>query len=231
MFQPTYYRVAQKAYHGRDLVKQAGINFTGLAYGIILYRRWAQDTSAPENTRSKIMKLDLTDIEKRASEGRNYDSPPLEQWHPELSGDIDITIRADGTWCHEGELIARDSIVRLFASILRREDDGEFYLVTPGEKWRIQVELHPLVVTDINQVETTEGGLLRATLNTGKIVDIGEKHPLFLEPRKDGVAAVKLPHGLSALFSRNAWYRLVDMAESQQAPPAVISAGQTYILG
>lgn len=177
------------------------------------------------------MKLDLTDIERRACEGRNYDSPPLEQWHPELSGDIDITIRADGSWYHEGEVIARDSIVRLFASILRREDDGEFYLVTPGEKWRIQVELHPLIVTDINRVETTEGGLLRATLNTGKTVDIGEKHPLFLETRKGSVAAVKLPHNLCALFSRNAWYRLVDMAEPDQSPPAVISAGQTYILG
>jgi hypothetical protein len=177
------------------------------------------------------MKLDLTDIEKRASEGRNYDSPPLELWHPELSGDIDIIIRADGTWYHEGEVIARDSIVRLFASILRREEDGEYYLVTPGEKWRIQVELHPLIVTDISRIETAEAALLRATLNTGKIIDIGENHPLFLEPRMDGVAAVTLPHGLSALFSRNAWYRLVDMADPQQTPPAVSSAGQTYILG
>jgi hypothetical protein len=183
------------------------------------------------DTWSKIMKLDLKDIERQASQGRNYDSPPLAQWHPELSGDIDITIRADGAWYHEGEVIARDSIVRLFASILRREEDGEYYLVTPGEKWRIQVELHPLIVTDINRIETAEGGLLRATLNTGKIVDIGEKQPLFLEPLVGNVAAIKLPHGLSALFSRNAWYRLVDMADPNQTPPAVISAGQAYILG
>jgi hypothetical protein len=177
------------------------------------------------------MKLDLKDIEKRASQGRNYDSPPLEQWHPELSGDIDIIIRADGAWYHEGEVIARDSIVRLFASILRREEDGEYYLVTPGEKWRIQVELHPLIVTDINRIEVGGEGLLQATLNTGRVIDIGEKCPLFLEARMDNVAAVKLSHGLSALFSRNAWYRLVDMAEPHQLPPAVTSAGQTYILG
>jgi hypothetical protein len=177
------------------------------------------------------MKMDLKDIERGASKARNYDSPPLELWHPELSGDIDITIRADGSWHHEGEVIARDSIVRLFASILRRESDGEFYLVTPGEKWRIQVELHPLIVTDIDRVKTAEGELLRATLNTGKIVDIGQEHPLFLEPVVDNVAAIKLPHGLSALFSRNAWYRLVDMADPNQTPPAVTSAGQTYILG
>lgn len=177
------------------------------------------------------MKLDLADIERRASGGRNYESPPLEQWHPDLSGDIDIAIRADGAWYHEGELIPRDSIVRLFASILRREDDGEFYLVTPGEKWRIQVELHPLIVTDINRVETTAGELLQATLNTGKIVDIGEAHPLFLETRMGNVAAVQLPYGLSALFSRNAWYRLVAMADTGQTAPTVVSGGQTYMLG
>jgi hypothetical protein len=179
----------------------------------------------------KNMKLDLKDIERQATEGRNYDSPPLEKWHPKLSGDIDINIRADGRWYHEGELIVRDSIVRLFASILRREDDGEFYLVTPAEKWRIQVEVQPLIVTDISRVESSSGGLLRATLNTGKVVDVGEMHPLFLEPRMGNVAALKLPHGLCALFSRNAWYRLVDMVEPGQTPPAVVSGGQTYILG
>ena len=72
--------------------------------------------------------------------------PPVEQWDPPLSGEIDIRILADGSWLHEGEPIRREALVRLFASILRREDDGAYYLVTPVEKWRITVELHPLVV-------------------------------------------------------------------------------------
>ena len=60
----------------------------------------------------------LQDIEQQV--GRNYDTPPLHLWHPELSGDIDIRIDTDGRWFHEGTLIERAAIVRVFASILRR---------------------------------------------------------------------------------------------------------------
>lgn len=155
----------------------------------------------------------LDDIETQLGEGRNYDSPPLHLWHPDLSGDIPIVISTDGTWFHEGDPILRDSLVRLFASILRREDDGEYYLVTPVEKWRLQVEVHPLVVTDVSR----EGEFLVLTLNTDRQVQVGDEHPLFLEPRVDNVAAVELWHGLTALFSRNAWYRLVELADADGA--------------
>lgn len=152
----------------------------------------------------------LDAIEKQLGEGRNFDSPPLHLWHPDFSGDIPIVISADGTWFHEGDPILRESLMCLFASILRREEDGEYYLVTPAEKWRVQVELHPLLVTDVSQEE----GVLVLTLNTGKQVRVGDEHPLFLEPRVDNVAGVELWHGLTALFSRNAWYRLVELADS-----------------
>lgn len=155
----------------------------------------------------------LDDIESQLGEGRNYDSPPLRLWHPELSGDIPIVISADGTWFHEGDPILRESLVGLFASILRRENDGEYYLVTPVEKWRIQVELHPLLVTDV----ADEDGLLVLTLNTGKRVRVGEEHPLFLEARRENVAGVELWHGLTGLFSRSAWYRLVELADDEGA--------------
>jgi uncharacterized protein len=152
----------------------------------------------------------LDDIEQQLGGERNFDSPPLHLWHPELSGDIPIVISADGTWYHDGDPILRESLVQLFASILRREEDGEYYLVTPVEKWRLQVELHPLLVTDV----TSEQGALLLTLNTGKQVRVGEEHSLFLEPRRENVAGVELWHGLTALFSRSAWYRLVEMADS-----------------
>ena len=176
------------------------------------------------------MSNELDNIEKQVSGGRNYDAPPLHLWHPELSGDIDIRIAVDGSWYHEGEKISREAIVRLFSSILRREDDGEYYLVTPGEKWRIQVELHPLLVTDVSWREGGEDRTLQATLNTGKVVNIDQHHPLFLEPVMDNVAAIKLPHGLVALFSRNAWYRLVEMAQHRQGQVVLVSGGQSYSL-
>lgn len=151
----------------------------------------------------------LDTIEKQLGVGRNFDSPPLHLWCPDFSGDIPIVIASDGTWFHEGDPILRESLVRLFASILRREKDGEYYLVTPTEKWRLEVEMHPLVVTDVEM----DGDLLSLTLNTGRKLQAGDGHPLFLEPRLDDVAAVHLWHGLTAIFSRNAWYRLVDLAD------------------
>ncbi|MFV8817296.1 DUF1285 domain-containing protein [Haliea sp. E17] len=151
----------------------------------------------------------LEQIEQQMQRKRDFDSPPLHLWHPELSGDIDIQIAADGSWYHEGTAIERESLRNLFASILRREEDGEYYLVTPVEKWRIQVQLHPLLVTDVS----SRDGYLQATLNTGKTVTISPDHPLQPEPSLEGVAVLSLWHGLTALFSRSAWYRLVELAD------------------
>ncbi len=152
---------------------------------------------------------ELDAIARQLDGGRNFDSPPLHLWHPDLSGDIPIVIRRDGSWYHDGDPIVRESLRNLFASILRREDDGEYYLLTPVEKWRIEVEAHALLVTDVESVD----GELRLTLNTGRELVVDEEHPLFLDPALDNVAAVKLWHGLTALFSRNAWYRLVELAD------------------
>jgi hypothetical protein len=168
----------------------------------------------------------LEAIEKQVGK-RNFEAPPLHLWHPPLSGDIPIRIAADGTWYHEGGEIKREAIVHLFAAILRREDDGEYYLVTPGEKWRIEVDLHPLIATD---VERSDSGLLQVTLNTGRTLTIDKDHPLFLEKSVGGVAVVKLEHGLSALFSRAAWYRLVAMAEDHGEGPTVVSGEYRFPL-
>lgn len=171
----------------------------------------------------------LQTIAKKA--GRNFDSPPLHLWHPPLSGDIDIQIDKEGKWTHDGAPIERESIVRLFASLLRREDDDEYYLVTPGEKWRIRVDVLPLIVTDVEQVQEAPGkAFLQLTLNTGKKVSVDSEHSLYLEPAMENIAAVKLPHGLAALFSRNAWYRLVDMAQIEEGRACVHSGTEVFYL-
>ena len=154
----------------------------------------------------------LETLAKQLVPRRNFDAPPLQLWHPPLSGDMPIVISADGTWFHDGGRIEREALVRLFASILRREEDGEYYLVTPGEKWRIEVELHPLIVTDVDPVEEGGSTVLHVTLNTGKRITINRDHSLFLEPSLGDIAAVTLDHGLTALFSRAAWYRLVELS-------------------
>ena len=169
------------------------------------------------------------EVEKQVRR-RNFTSPPLHLWHPALSGDIPIRITADGAWYHDGGVIQRESLVRLFASILRREDDGEYYLVTPAEKWRIEVELHPLLVTDITPGEEAGDPLLQATLNTGTILQVGEEHPLSLEPTRGDIPVLQLDHGLSALFSRAAWYRLADMARDMDGVPTVVSGRYRFAL-
>lgn len=172
----------------------------------------------------------LQHLEKQVGKRRNFDTPPLHLWHPELSGDIPIRIDADGTWYHDGGRIERESLVKLFASILRREEDGHYYLVTPAEKWRISVALHPLIVTDIEYREQGGQSVLQATLNTGRQVVIDAEHPMFLEPAAEHVAGVQLDHGLTALLSRPAWYRLVEMAEDVAGVPSVHSSGLVFPL-
>jgi len=176
------------------------------------------------------MDKQLTGIEEQVGMRRNFDTPPLHLWQPPLSGDIPIRISADGTWYHDGGRIQREALVRLFASILRREEDGEYYLVTPVEKWRIQVELHPLMVTDVEILVEEGEQVLQATLNTDKTIAIDAEHPLFLEPALGDIAAMELPHGLTALFTRAAWYRLVEMSQEHNGVPCVKSAGSQFML-
>jgi uncharacterized protein len=170
-------------------------------------------------------KAPLESVAALIASRRNFDSPPLQLWHPALCGDIPVRINTQGTWYHDGDKIKRESLVRLFASILRREEDGEYYLVTPSEKWRIEVESHPLLVTDINVLEEAGLQVLEATLNTGRRILVSEQHPLFLDPAVGDIAALSLPHGLTALCTRPAWYRLVELAETQDGM-AVLKSGE-----
>ncbi len=155
----------------------------------------------------------LSHLQKQITEKRDLDAPPLHLWHPELSGDIDIRIDAEGVWYHEGDRIERAAIVNVFSKILRRESDDDYYLVTPVEKWRISVELHPLMVVDVNSEGVGEEQMLNALLNTGKSQLIDAGHVLTQEPRREMAAVLALDHGLTALFTRAAWYRLVEMAD------------------
>lgn len=170
------------------------------------------------------MKDSIESLEAQVGKRRDYDSPPLHLWHPPLSGDIAIRINAQGEWYHEGGKIKRESLVSLFASILRREEDGEYYLVTPGEKWRIKVDLHPLLVTDIDELDVDGVQMLEATLNTGRRVIVSEQYPLYLDPGVENIAALKLANGLTALFTRSAWYRLVNLSDSADGV-AILKSG------
>ena len=139
-----------------------------------------------------------------------------------------MAISSDGIWYHEGVMIKRPELWQLFAGILRREADDEYYLVTPVEKCRVDVALHPLIITDMQLDESGESAQLLAVLNAGGVFPVGPDYPLKLEEQAGGAAYIELPHGLSALCSRASWYRLVDLAADDHS---IVSGGAKFFLG
>ncbi|WP_168014225.1 DUF1285 domain-containing protein [Halomonas salinarum] len=143
--------------------------------------------------------------------------PPLEDWHPPLSGEMNLCIRADGRWWHEGESITRGRLVRLLSTLLRREEDGEHYLLTPVEKWRIEVEDCPFQVVDADHHD----GVWTLITNVGDCLTLNEHHRLRLD---HDIPSVPVRFGLSARLHRNVYYRLIEQAQTREIsgaePPA-----------
>ena len=145
--------------------------------------------------------------------------PPLERWDPELSGDIDIQIAADGRWFHEGDEIRRPELVALFASILRREADGDYYLLTPVEKWRIRVDDLPLLVVDFEQEGDAESGFdFVFKTNTQRWYRLEGEQTLHFDVDEQGQPqpSLRLPNGLAARVNRACFYRLVALAREEE---------------
>ena len=180
--------------------------------------------------------MNLGELEKQSKKlSLDRSEPPLHLWQPSLSGDIDIVIKANGDWYHEGTLFQRQSLVNLFASILRKEEDGEYYLVTPVEKWRIRVEGKPLLVVDVDFVGLSqEEQKIIATTNTGKRIELGDDHPLVVAIDKNSGAIdpyVLLDNGLTAKISRSVFYRIAEQAVEEGGHFRVLSGGVWFEVG
>lgn len=158
--------------------------------------------------------------------------PPVEKWQPEREADIDITIKADGRWWHEGGEIKRHELVRLFASILVCEDDGEYYLVTPVEKLRLKVEDAPLLI--VESVTEAQAALqtvfVRTNLDDAFRIDADHK----IEVRS-GIPYVYVRRGLWAKVGRNVYYQWIDealLAGNQKNDDLfIVSAGNEHVIG
>ncbi|EPX87557.1 Uncharacterized protein putative in bacteria [Rubellimicrobium thermophilum DSM 16684] len=137
--------------------------------------------------------------------------PPVHLWNPPHCGDIGLRIARDGTWFYQGSPIGRPALVRLFASILRRDPEGHV-LVTPVEKVSIEVEDAPFIAQDVEQ---REDGTLVFTTNVGDVVEAGPQNAIRVEidpqtgePRP----YLHVRRGLEARIDRKTFYRLVEMA-------------------
>lgn len=150
--------------------------------------------------------LSLADLARMAGDSR---LPPVERWHPPDCGHSNMRIARDGSWFHEGRPIRRPAMVRLFASILRREPGGEYVLVTPVEKLTIDVEEAPFVAVEMKGEGEARERSLAFRLNTGDIVVAGPEHRLRLE---NGRPYLSVRRGLDALLARPVFYELAELA-------------------
>lgn len=167
----------------------------------------------------------LDDLAEAAQPRRGL--PPVHLWNPERSGEIDIVIRKDGSWVHEGGVIQREALVRLFSTILRKDADG-IRLVTPVEKLKITVEDAPFVAVRVDRV----GDRLRFTTNVGDEVEAGPDHPIRVAEGEGGEPRpyVHVRGGLEALIARPVFYELADWAEERDGQLGLVSNGVWFPL-
>ncbi|MFZ4067029.1 MAG: DUF1285 domain-containing protein [Phenylobacterium sp.] len=163
----------------------------------------------------------------RQAPGRGL--PPVHLWNPAHCGEIDIVIKRNGQWFHEGTPIGREALVRLFSTVLRKDPDG-FHLVTPVEKMRITVEDAPFIAVRVDR----EGEDLVFQTNVGDEVRAGPENALRVET--DTRTGEPRPYlhvrrGLEALVARPVFYELVELAEAESGRLVVRSGGVAFDLG
>ncbi|WP_300974169.1 DUF1285 domain-containing protein [Sphingomonas sp. LHG3406-1] len=165
-----------------------------------------------------IARLSLAEIEAAAAGRRR---PPVERWDPPHCGHSGMKIDAEGRWWHDGRRIQRDALVRLFASVLRREPDGRHLLVTPVEKLDIDVELAALRVIAMTAEGDGRGATLAVQLNNGELLVVGKDHPIRME---QGLPLLAVRGGLEASFERPVYYELAERALAER-PAGIWSEG------
>jgi hypothetical protein len=143
---------------------------------------------------------------------------PVERWNPPFCGDIDMRIAADGTWFYCGTPIGREAMVRLFASVLRRDEDGKTYLVTPVEKCGITVDDVAFVAVEMRVEGEGESRILDLRTNVGDTFPIDADHPLrfVVDPVNGGLKPyVRVRGRLEARLARPVLYDLVALGETE----------------
>ncbi|MEQ1717594.1 MAG: DUF1285 domain-containing protein [Hyphomicrobium sp.] len=158
---------------------------------------------------------------------------PVETWNPPYCGDIGLAIRADGTWLYQQSPIRRPALVKLFASILRKDADGLTYLVTPVERIDVHVEDAPFLAVEMAVSGAGEGQTLTFRTNVDDVVSADATHPLrfAVQERSGGLKPYVLVRGrLEALVTRAVYADLVELAVDRNGRPGVWSGGQWWPL-
>lgn len=161
--------------------------------------------------------------------------PPVEKWNPPYCGELDLVIRRDGVWVHEGTPIARAALVRLFSTVLRREGD-RYFLVTPVEKLGIRVEDAPFIAVLMRVEEGAHARRLIFATNVGDETVADRDHPIDYRRSGPGLAPyIGVRAGLDARIARAVFYDLVALGETRDIEGetvfGVASAGVFFPFG
>ena len=159
----------------------------------------------------------LDAIMAAAARAAQKGAPPVELWNPPFCGDLDLRIAADGTWHYLKTPIGRPALVKLFASVLKREGE-RYYLVTPVEKCVITVEDAPLLAVELNLEKPPGGQILHFRTNVDDWVACGSLHALRFEPQASGDGLKPYLHvrrDLWARVTRALFFDLVALGEER----------------
>ncbi|ESR23160.1 DUF1285 domain-containing protein [Lutibaculum baratangense] len=175
----------------------------------------------------------LAALEAAAREAGRRGAPPVERWNPDYCGDLDIRIAADGSWHYLGTPIGRQRLVRLFASVLRRDEDGRTYLVTPVEKIGITVDDAPFLAVEMAVEGEGKAQSVSFRTNVDDVVTVSADHPLrfVAEPGTGGIKPYVLVRGrLEALVTRALLYDLAELAVEAEGHggPGIWSEGAFF---
>ena len=173
------------------------------------------EKKAKETSAAPAGLLSVAEAEGKKARGL----PPVHLWNPEFCGDIDMRIARDGTWFYMGTPIGRERLVRLFSTILRHDEDGKYYLVTPVEKVGIRVDDAPFLAVGMAVEGEGREQVLRFTTNAGDETAAGADHPMrFVIDRETGEPApyVHVRARLEALINRAVFYDLVELGVEEE---------------
>src|SRR3989440_5601757 len=176
-------------------------------------------------------------MEKPASGNSSPAGRPGPRRPPIELGDLDMRIARDGTWYYRGSPINRIPLVTLFASVLRRENDGSYWLVTPAERGRVTVEDAPFIAVALDIEGPGRGQRLIFRTNLDEIVTAGPDHPLRVETAADGAPApyILVRPGLEARLARPVFYELAELGREEEIAGerlfGVWSGGRFFPLG
>lgn len=157
--------------------------------------------------------------------------PPVQEWDPPYCGEIDLIIKRDGNWFFNGTIFKRDRLVKLLASVLKKEEN-EHFLVTPVEKIKITVEDAPFIITQWQWSDSTQETMILTT-NVNDEFELTANHPMILG--EDDSLYIEVRYGLMAKVHRNVYYQWVGIAMEEKKGTHteiyILSSGQPFVLG